>query len=326
MNTDMLTESHPRHSYDIDMVYLWVDGSDPQWRAKRHALDGNVKYSPAEDCKGRYVDNDELKYSLRSLAMYAPWIHHVYIVTDGQVPRWLDTSNPRVTIVDHSEILPPETRPCFNSSLIEHFLYRIPGLSEHFLFGNDDMFFNRPVNPCDFFSADDGLPIMRFSYRRLMRKFEIWYKTKLLGKPLNYYNHVIENSARLVEERYGRYYGCKSHHNIDAYLRSDMEKIACEFREPIKETYSNHVRQANDVQRHLYSYAAMAMHRAHRQYVGRHTSFHLFIHRQDHYMKLKHYNPMLFCMNDSEYADDEDRRHSKEFLKARFPEKTPFEK
>ena len=38
----------------------------------------------------RYRDNNELRYSLRSLAKFAPWIRHVYIVTNGQIPYWLD--------------------------------------------------------------------------------------------------------------------------------------------------------------------------------------------------------------------------------------------
>ena len=91
------------------------------------------------------------KYSLRSVEMYAPWIRKIFIVTDNQVPKWLDTSNPKIRIVDHKEILPEVSLPCFNSRLIEHFLYKIPGLSEHFLYANDDMFINRPVTPATFF-------------------------------------------------------------------------------------------------------------------------------------------------------------------------------
>ena len=132
---------------EIDLVYLWVNGSDPKWQAKHNACIGKTEANSDVNCDGRYADNDELKYSLRSVDMYAPWIHRIFIVTDDQVPSWLDTSNPKVRIVDHTEIMPSQSLPCFNAALIEHFLWKIPGLSEHFLFANDDMFINRPVTP-----------------------------------------------------------------------------------------------------------------------------------------------------------------------------------
>ena len=67
------------------------------------------------------MDNGELKYSLRSIGLYAPWVRKIFIVTDNQVPEWLDTAHPKIQIVDHSEILPEESRPCFNSVIIENF-------------------------------------------------------------------------------------------------------------------------------------------------------------------------------------------------------------
>ncbi|MDE7143328.1 MAG: Stealth CR1 domain-containing protein, partial [Muribaculaceae bacterium] len=85
---------------EIDLVYLWVDGNDPAWQAKRGSFTGNFDNSPT-NCKGRYTDNDELKYSLRSVLMYAPWIRKVFIVTDNQTPKWIDTANPKIRIVDH---------------------------------------------------------------------------------------------------------------------------------------------------------------------------------------------------------------------------------
>lgn len=306
---------------DIDLVYLWVNGSDLKWQAKRNALIGETTDKSATNCQGRYADNDELKYSLRSVEMYAPWIRRIFIVTDNQTPEWLDTSNPGIKIIDHSEILPAQSLPCFNSSVIEHFIYLIPGLAEHFLFANDDMFINRSVSPSDFF-ASDGLPIMRFSYRRPFRKLIV----KFRRKPLNHYSQIIENAARLVEDKFGKYYSCKSHHNIDAYLKSDFERTHDIFSPQIDCMLGNHVRKDNDIQRHLYSYAALAEKHAHQVFVNRKTSFHVHIHRQDHYEKLKRCNPFFFCMNDSQYATDSDRKRSTEYLKKRFPSKSQFEK
>lgn len=114
-------------NFDIDIVYLWVDGNDPIWRAKRDAFIGKTSEDSSRNCEGRYADNDELKYSLRSIEKYAPWIRNIYIVTDNQQPSWLDISCPKVKIIDLTEIMPREVLPCFNSSLIEKFLHNNPG-------------------------------------------------------------------------------------------------------------------------------------------------------------------------------------------------------
>lgn len=308
---------------DIDLVYLWVDGNDPEWRAKHNAVIGRMEEGSAVNCEGRYANHDELKYSLRSVYRYAPWIRKVFIVTDRQTPVWLDTSNPKVRIVDHTEIMPAACLPCFNSSLIEHFLCQIPALSEYFLYANDDMFINRPVSPEDFF-AQDGLPIIRFN-RRPFRKWILLCKERILHKSLSNYNLIIHNAAKLVEERYGCYYGGKAHHNIDAYRRSDLRHVEDVFRDAIEKTYPNHVRCANDIQRSLFYYAALAEKRGHLHYITQKTSFRFHIDNLKHYGKLEKYNPMLFCMNDSQYADDNDRRRVAVFLEKRFPEKSPFE-
>ena len=273
---------------DVDLVYLWVDGNDPEWQKKRNAFIGRKDEDSSRNCKGRYANNDELKYSLRSIGKYAPWIHKIFIVTDNQVPEWLDTSNPRIQIVDHTEILPPESLPCFNSCLIEAFLYRIPGLSEHFLYANDDMFLNKPVTP-DTFYAEDGLPIIRITYSRL-RDFFLLLKKTVLGIPLKSYVGFVRNSAKLVEKKFGHYYNAKPHHNIDAYLKSYYGYVEQMFNKEISQTLSNHVRKPNDIQRCLYTFVAMAENRCHPVHVTQKTSFRFHIQKQSHYDKLKKYD------------------------------------
>lgn len=306
------------------MVYLWVDGSDPRWLVKHNACIGKTEERSTVNCKGRYADNDELKYSLRSVEMYAPWVRKIFIVTDEQVPLWLDTSNPRIRVVDHKEIMPEVCLPCFNATVIEHFLWNIPGLSEHFLFANDDMLINRSLSP-SFFFADDGLPVIRLNHSGL-RNFYLAFKKKFLGIKFKNYVQIVYNAAKLVETKYGVFYGCKTHHNIDAYLKSDYQRIEEMFKEEIEPTLGNHVRSENDIQRSLYAYVAMAEKRCHPVYVDRKTSFRFHIQNMKHYNMLEEYNPMLFCMNDSEYATDDDRRKVTEFLKRRFPDKSEFEK
>lgn len=309
---------------DIDLVYLWVDGSDPEWQARRCAFTGQKFDNTEANCKGRYADNDELRYNLRAVETYAPWIRHVFIVTDGQTPAWMDTSNPRVTVVNQNDLIPEVSRPCYNSSLIEHFLYRIPGLSEHFLYANDDMFLNKPVTPETFFTPD-GLPIVRLIHARL-RDWYLAFRKHVIGVPYKYYIRTLHNSAGLVQKYYGTYYNGKPHHNIDAYVKSDNRLTGEELKSEIAEVLTNHLRKDNDLQRVLYSYAALAKKRAVLKYVTQRTSFRFHIQKQSHYAKLRRYNPVFFCMNDSEYAADDDRRRVTRYLAERFPAKSQFEK
>lgn len=308
---------------DIDLVYLWVDGNDPKWVKKRNAWIGKPT-SELENCKGRYADNDELKYSLRSIEKYAPWIRKIFIVTDGQRPRWLDTSNPKIRIVDHTEILPPEAIPCFNSVVIEHHLHRIPGLAEHFLYANDDMFINKPVTPDTFF-AQDNFPIIRMNYR-FFRKYFVWFKLRVLRRKLNSYALTIHHSAMLVKKKFGTYYPGRAHHNIDAYLKSNYNLTRQLFKEEINATLCNHVRADNDIQRNIYSYVALATNCGHLRYVTQRTSFRFPINKHKLYRKFLEYNPMFFCMNDSQFSDDDDRKCAKDFLDKYFPDKSRFEK
>ncbi|MCM1441473.1 MAG: stealth family protein [Roseburia sp.] len=309
---------------EVDMVYLWVNGNDPKWLAKRNATIGKTEAKSSVNCEGRYADNDELRYSLRSVEMYAPWIRKIFIVTDNQVPSWLDTSNPKIEIIDHKDIMPEECLPCFNSNVIEHFLSEIPGLSEHFLYANDDMYINRPVTPNTFFALD-GLPIIRQN-RRPFRKLALVLREKFRGRPMSNYNRTIHQTEQMVERRYGKYFSGKAHHNIDSYLKSDLRHVRKLFMDEIGATLSNHVRRPNDVQRCLYHSVALAEKRGHLRYVSQRESLRIHIEKERHYAKLENYNPIFFCTNDSEYANESNRRREKEFLSHRFPNKSQFEK
>ncbi len=312
-----------KHSFDVDLVYLWVDGSDPAWIAKRNACIGSETAADT-NCKGRYADNEELKYSLRSIEKNAPWIRRIFIVTDNQVPKWLDTSNPKIRIVDHTEILPAESLPCFNTRVIEHHFHKIPGLAEHFIFANDDMYINHPVTPATFF-GEDGLPIIRFN-RRPLRRLTLWLSEYVRGKKLSSYVKSIHTTALLVEKKYGTYYNGKTHHNIDAYCKSTYAYARELFDEAISRQLTHHERRSDDVHRNLYSYVALAEKLAHLHYVDQHTSFRFHIDNRKLYDKFRRYDPLLFCMNDSEFANDEDRRLAAEFLSRHFPDKSAFEK
>src|SRR3546814_5660751 len=106
---------------EIDLIYLWVDGNDAKWQAKKQAFTGVVSDNTETNNKGRYISNDELRYALRSAEKHAPWIRKIFIGTDDQQTEWLN-NHPRLQVVEHKDNMPPEELPCFNSNVIEYFL------------------------------------------------------------------------------------------------------------------------------------------------------------------------------------------------------------
>lgn len=311
-------------SFEIDLVYLWVDGSDTEWVARKNRFLGkDVSLNSEATTKARNANNDELKYSLRSAEKYAPWIHRIFIVTDGQKPNWLDLQNKKIKIIDIRELIPYQALPCYNSVIIEHFLYKIPELSEHFLYANDDMFFNAEVTP-DFFFTRDGVPVVRLQrafagkwMNRLKKTFKIH---------TNIYRKTIDRAASLVEEKFGKYFSGLPHHNIDSYLKSDYQTV-CEdiFRQEICATITHHIRSVDDIQRIIYLYYALAINHAKLRYVARKESCRIRVHKPDYMYFIDKYRPILFCLNDSHHATDEDRTRVRPFLKSLFPEKSSFE-
>jgi hypothetical protein len=143
-------------SEKIDIVYLWVDGEDPVWRAKRHQALTNSndierqQLAKHGDVAGRYRDNQELRFNLRALEKFFPSHGHIYLVTDGQIPSWLQLSE-NITLIDHASIIPKTALPVFDSGHIESYLHHIPNLSEKFIYLNDDVFFGAPVHADNWF-------------------------------------------------------------------------------------------------------------------------------------------------------------------------------
>ena len=152
----------------IDVVYTWVDGSDPQWQAllEKYSQKAPGEVTARAVAKRRFKDHDELRYSLRSIYQFAPWVNHIYIVTFGQRPTWLKETS-MISIVDHQDIFTnPNDLPTFNSMAIECHLHNIPNLQEHYLYFNDDVFLGAPTTPQDYFTPEDKMKIF-LSKRRI---------------------------------------------------------------------------------------------------------------------------------------------------------------
>lgn len=105
----------------------------------------------------RFADNNELKYSLRSLEKFAPWVRNIFLVTNGQVPDWLNINHPKIKLVTHDQIFPNKSHlPTFSSPAIEVNLHRIEGLSQRFLYFNDDIFLAKSTLKEDFLTKNNG--------------------------------------------------------------------------------------------------------------------------------------------------------------------------
>ena len=189
---------------DIDAVYTWVDSSDPEWLKEMQRF----KTTKTDDTRvQRFKNHDEILYSIRSIEAFAPWIRNIYIVTysKDKYPIWLNIDHPKVHIVPHSEIFKnPFDLPTFNSHSIEANLCNIPGLSDKFLYANDDTFFGKPVSKSDFIDEDGVLLIGRghtFEYSEIpgsaygkawMKLFKLVKDEYGLGNTMTKQSHQIQ--------------------------------------------------------------------------------------------------------------------------------------
>jgi glycosyltransferase involved in cell wall biosynthesis len=229
-------------TFPIDVVYTWVDNVDTRWRARRDAALPRHRGSRSEaEAAGdsRFRSRDELRYSLRSLEMYAPWIRHIWIVTDDQVPRWLNTAHPRLTVVDHREIFADRAwLPTYNSHAIETQLHHIDGLTEQFIYLNDDVFLGRPVLPNLFFEASGMAKFFRSP-------------TPIPMTPLSADDDInfaaAKNNRRLVEETFGRTLTHSCLHAPHPLRRSVLAEIEDRFAADVARTAATRLRSRTDV-------------------------------------------------------------------------------
>ncbi|MFI1723748.1 stealth family protein [Streptomyces sp. NPDC020489] len=226
--------------FPVDAVYTWVDGDDPAMAAKRlaHQAHHTGAIAARETGASRYTSHDELRYALRSLEMYAGFIRHVYLVTDSQIPSWLDPAAEGLTVIDHRDILPEAALPVFNSHAIESRLHHIPGLSEHYLYFNDDVFINRPVRAEHFFH---GNGIARIPLSPL--KLGVGAPHPLEPAP----NSAGKNAREVISHFHGRQIAHKSLHTPHPQLLAVMREMEDLSIEQLERTAYSRFRSTTDV-------------------------------------------------------------------------------
>lgn len=251
---------------DIDFVMLWVDGSDPEWLKEKNRYQDNKENE--SNSVNRYRDWGLLPYWFRAVEKFAPWVRKIHFVTWGHVPAFLNLNSPKLHIVRHDEFIPAECLPTFSSHAIEMNIHRIPGIAEHFVYFNDDMFLLKSMSEEDFFK--DGLPCTyggevplelvgeigiwqhavannmgivnkHFSKRDSVQK----YKKKYTDKSYRWKDNL---RTVLLEKLHPDYFtGFKNLHAPVAYLKSQFEQVWNAEPEKLWATSKNRFRTCEDV-------------------------------------------------------------------------------
>lgn len=350
-------------SGEIDAVFTWVDGNDPAFQASKalHASQWTTSKPPGWETRSQYTgeaearerpviashsamrfrDKEELRFALRSVHQFAPWIRRIYIVTNGQVPAWLDAAHPRISVVPHSRLFEePGALPTFNSNAIEATIHRIPGLSDDFIYFNDDFFFGRPVTLADFIDPAGRHRLFVEKDRKMPR--DMTDRSMIAHNWA--FNHTLMNDL-IAPSTQRRMFA----HTPQIYNRHILAEIQLAWREDFRRTLNNRFRTAFDAAfRPLYTGYAGEGKRPVLSHGGR-TDFgvitgltdqdYLFIkvgepasdYRKDMNTALEK-QPLFFCVNDdlpdgaSAAEEAACELLTRNFLLRFFPDPSPFEK
>lgn len=324
----------------IDIVITWVDGSDPFWLSEKAKYSNKViDNNSFVGGSNRYQDQGFLKYWFRGIEKFAPWVNKIHFVTFGHLPNWLDTRNPKLNIVKHTDFIPEKYLPTFNSNSILLNLFRIPGLSEKFIYFNDDMYLLKPCDsdvffkkslPCDMavlnpVVAPDTDPFWdmmlnnvmiinkNFSKKTAMRKnFCKWYSFKYSFK------NLIRNFSL---SGFNKFPGFYDNHLPNAFLKSTFEEVWNKNEEICDETCSHKFRTENDITEWTMKYWQLAkgdFYPINKSKLGLYVS--LKNHSAD--ILLKNYKYKMICLND----ETENTGKFMEFFESILPTKSSFEK
>jgi len=330
-----------------DVVVLWVDGSDPQFRQEKQ------RYTGATEVFGeanRHRDWGILQYLFRGLETNLPWVRRVHLVTSfHQCPAWLDTDHPKLNLVDVEDFMPPEVLPTFNSNAIQLCLHEIEGLAEQFILWDDDMFAVAPLAATDFFRA--GLPCTQIGFARLApesyddpyphfiindtgvinqnfdfrRQFRLHWRTWL--SPRNGLEVVIRNLGFLgpMERFYWAYYP----HMPQAYLKQAYRDVWAAEPELMAEAITHRLRCKDDLTHKLIRYWQIASGRVVPANVRRHGALFGRFPEQLGALRKAVRTKQLVCINDSHIAEGQFERCQAEIqaiLQARLPRPSRFER
>lgn len=257
---------------DIDFVLLWVDGNDPEWQKERNKYKGG---DGTDTTLVRYRDWQNIQYWFRAVESFAPWVRKIHFVTCGHLPKWLNTNHPKLNIVKHSDFIPMQYLPTFSSRTIDLNLHRIEGISDQFVYFNDDMFLCKPVAAKDFFR--NGLPCdsLISNCRHWMVGDEYYapmHNDKLINAHFDKYKCIKSNPSKWFNWRYGsknlaslcllpwrNFKGFYDFHVPYSYLKSSYEAVWKEEYNELDKACKHKFRSNEDINHWLISYWQLAM-------------------------------------------------------------------
>lgn len=306
-------------NFPIDVVYTWVNGDDEVWLNKKSNFQSNVQNNRVHQGE-RFKSRDELRYSLRSLELYAPWVNKIYIVTDNQVPDWLDVekASSRIKIIDHKDIMESEYLPCFNSSAIETFLHRIEGLSEHFLYFNDDFMLNNQVFPSDFFEPNGNIKC--FPSNQRAEPYDI-------NDESEEYIIADKTAIKLITGEFG---SCRNEimcHAPYPSKKSILYTLESKFKKDFEKCRSNKFRSKDDLRPIAFFQYHFGYH-TREVYYSQISNSYIRLSRLDLTQRLQNLlksKDKCICLNDAGTASIEADTAIREYLDVAFPLKLNFE-
>lgn len=329
-------------SYPIDIVVPWVDGSDPAWAAERAQYRPSVR---SDNSSARYREWGIFQYWFRSIEKYAPWVRTVHLITWGHLPPWLNTNHPKLHIVNHKDYIPEEYLPTFNAIPIENNVHRIPGLAEHFILFNDDLYLSRPTTPEDFFV--DGVPTDTAILSNVTISDTVSFMPYLALNCLGMVNENFSKREAMKRDRkkwfspkygklmlYNLYYipgknfpGFRNFHSCIPYLKSTFEEVWEKYPAILDNSCKNRFRSRDDTNHYLFRYWRLAQGsfvpaKPNCAYLTIGEDSIESIDRALHHDKYK-----VICINDDPSGIDfeEEQEKLQKLLEAAFPEKSSYE-
>ena len=245
----------------IDFVITWVDMNDPEWQSKFQKYSKAKKNTKNGVSEARFRESGLLKYWFRGVEKFAPWVRKIHFVTDGQKPEWLDENNPKINIVNHTDFIPLQYLPTYNSVVIERYLHKIPGLSEHFVYFNDDFYIINHTRKERFFQ--NGLPcdIAVFDYNP---SWSQWYRRiknniRIINRCFNKKEVMTNHHDKWFNKKYGirarwnyilyyynKFITLRTPHNAQPYLKTTFNEVWAAAEKELTETSSNRFRALSD--------------------------------------------------------------------------------
>lgn len=294
----------------IDIVVLWVDGSDPEFIREKQTLTGGMdSIDPYIDGDMRYRDYGTFNNWFRMIEKHAPWVNKVFLITNGQKPEWLNLDHPKLRLVTHKEFMPLDYLPTFNSAAIELNLHRIEELSENYLYFNDDMYMIRDCKPSDFYKND--LPKLFAVYDAIVPWAPIT-KTYLNNIELIYRHFPNKAAMKTSPWKFFNYcYGLRLFKNLVLLPWGPTGYVNPHLPVPMKKSTLADLWQIESNQ--FYPIA---------HNIGKSIDFNR-LDQLDRIFKDKH--KKLLCVNDNVNLKEKDLLRFKQILDERYPEKSTFE-